>query len=211
MAAQEQALQTNQIKAKIDKTQKEENCGMCGTANETVNHIVSECSKLAQKEYKRRHGWEGKKIRWELGRKFEIDVTPKWYQHEPEAVTENEKCKILWDVSIQMDHVMGARRPDMIVVDNKYCEIAHFAIPYDSKIELKEQEKIEKYQDLRRELKKIWNMKVNITPIVIGAMGAIPKKLRKRLEQLGIKTRLVELQKNAILYTARILRKVVEI
>ena len=51
MAAQEQALQTNQIKAKIDKTQKEENCGMCGTANETVNHIVSECSKLAQKEY----------------------------------------------------------------------------------------------------------------------------------------------------------------
>ena len=101
----------------------------------------------------------------------------------------------------------------MIVVDkvNKYCEIIDFAIPYDSKIELKEQEKIEKYQDLRRELKKIWNMKVNITPIVIGAMGAIPKKLRKRLEQLGIKTRLVELQKNAILYTARILRKVLEI
>ena len=101
----------------------------------------------------------------------------------------------------------------MIVVDkvNKYCEIINFAIPYDSKTELKEQEKIEKYQDLRRELKKMWNIKVNISPIVMGAMGAIPKKLRKRLEQLGIKTRLVELQKSAILYTARILRKVLEI
>ena len=96
----------------------------------------------------------------------------------------------------------------MIVVDkvNKYCEIIDFAIPYL----ILEQEKTEKYQDLRREWKKMWNMKVNITPIVIGAMGAIPKKLRKRLEQLGIKTRLVEQQKSAILYTARILRKVIE-
>ena len=130
---------------------------MCGTVIETVNHIVSECSKLAQKEYKRRHGWARKNIHWELCKKFEINVTPKWYQHKPEAVTEHEKCKILWDVSIQTDHVIEARRPDMIVVDkvNKYCEIVDFAIPYDSKIELKEQEKIEKYQDLRRELKKI--------------------------------------------------------
>ena len=98
----------------------------------------------------------------------------------------------------------------MIVVDkvNKYCEIIDFAIPYDSKIELKEQEKIEKYQDLRREVRKMWNMKVNITPIAIGTMGAIPKKLLKRLEQLGIKTRLIELLKSAILYTAR---KVLEI
>ena len=94
---------------------------------------------------------------------------------------------------------------------NKYCEIINFAIPCDSKIELKEQEKTEKYHDLQRELKKMWNMKVNTTPIVIGAMEAIPKKLRKRLEQFEIKTRLVELQKSAILYTARILRKVLEI
>ena len=57
-----------------------------------------------------------------------------------------------------------------------------FAILYDSKIKLKEQEKIEKYQDLWRELNKTWNMKVDITPIVIGAMGEIPKKLWKRSE-----------------------------
>ena len=54
MSAQEQVLRTNQIKAKIDKTQKEGNCRMCGTI-ETVNHIVSECSKLVQKEHKGRH------------------------------------------------------------------------------------------------------------------------------------------------------------
>ena len=143
----------------------------------------------------------GKKIHWELCKKFEIDVTPKWCQHEPEAVTENEKREILRDVSIQTDHVIEPRRPDMTVVDkvNKYCDIIDFSIPYDSKIELNEQEKIEKHQDLRRELKKMWNMKANITPVVTEAMGTIPNKLHKRLEQLGIKTRLVELQKSAIL------------
>ena len=68
-------------------------------------------------------------------KKIETDVTLKWYQHESEAVVENEKCKILWDVSIQTDYIIEARRPDMIVVDKvkKYCEIIDFAIPYDSK------------------------------------------------------------------------------
>ena len=33
--------------------------------------------------------------------KFEIDIAPKWYQHEPEVVAENEKCKILCDIYTQ--------------------------------------------------------------------------------------------------------------
>ena len=69
MAAQEQAIRTNVIKAKIDKTQEEIKCRMCGQLDETVNHIISECSKLAQKEYKRRHDWVRKRIHWEVCRK----------------------------------------------------------------------------------------------------------------------------------------------
>ena len=55
MAAQEQAIRTNSIKAKIDQSQQESKCRMCGKADETVNHLLSECSKMAQREYKRRH------------------------------------------------------------------------------------------------------------------------------------------------------------
>ena len=66
MAAQEQAIRTNSIKAKIDKTREESKCRMCGQVDETVNHIISECSKLAQKEYKRRHDWVGKRIHWDM-------------------------------------------------------------------------------------------------------------------------------------------------
>ena len=52
LAAQEQAIRTNVIKAKIDNTWEESKCRMCGNVDETVNHIVSECNMLAQREYK---------------------------------------------------------------------------------------------------------------------------------------------------------------
>ena len=59
-------IRTNYIKAKIDKTQQNSKCRMCGERDETVNHIISECSKLAQREYKTRPDWVGKAIHWEL-------------------------------------------------------------------------------------------------------------------------------------------------
>ena len=40
---------------------------------------------------------------------------------------------------------------------------------------MKECEKKDKYLDLARELKKLWNMLVTIIPIVIGAFGTVTK------------------------------------
>ena len=59
----------------------------------------------------------------------------------------------------------------------KICKIVDFAVPADHRIKLKECEKRNKYFDLARELKKLWNMKVTIIPIVIGAFGTITKGL----------------------------------
>ena len=52
------AIRINHIKAIIDKTQQNIKCTLCGNRDETVNHIISECSKLP-KEYKTRHDWGG--------------------------------------------------------------------------------------------------------------------------------------------------------
>ena len=67
---------------------------------------------------------------------------------------ESEDHKILWDFSIQNDYVIEARRPDLVVTEKKRrtCKIIEFAVPGYSRIEEKEKEKIEKYQDIRREL-----------------------------------------------------------
>ena len=85
-----------------------------------------------------------------------------------------------------------------------------FAVPDDQRIKLKEYEKKDKYLDLARELNKLWNMKVTIVPIVIGAFGTISKELLRGLEDLegggGIET----IQMTVFLRTARILRRVLE-
>ena len=74
-----------------------------------------------------------------------------------------------------------------------------------------EKDKIEKYQDLGRELQKRWNVKVKIIPLVVGSLGAISKQFGNRLKQIGITTGTAEVQKTVLLATARILRNVLEI
>ena len=53
------------------------------------------------------------------------------------SVLENEDYKILWDFSIQNDHVIEALRPHLVVVDKKRrtCKIIDFSVPGDSRIE----------------------------------------------------------------------------
>ena len=76
----------------------------------------------------------------------------------------------------------------MVLVDKKErnCKIIDFAVPEDSRIEEKEKDKIEKYQDLGRELQKMWNVKVKIIPLVVGSLAATPKQCGNRLKQIGI-------------------------
>ena len=60
--------------------------------------------------------------------------------------------------------------------------IMDFAIPADHRVKLKENLKKDRYQNLARELKKVWNMNVTVIPIVIGALGTVTKGLIKELE-----------------------------
>ena len=119
MAAQNSAIRTNHIKARIDKTQKNSKCRLCGDRGETINHLISECSKLSQKEYKARHDWVGKVIHWEMCKKFKFEHANKWYMHNPEPVLENDTHKLLWDFDIQTDHLILARKPDLIIINKK--------------------------------------------------------------------------------------------
>ena len=50
IATQDNAIRTNHIKARIDKTQQNSKCRLCGERDETINHIISECTKLVQGE-----------------------------------------------------------------------------------------------------------------------------------------------------------------
>ena len=171
---------------------------LCGDRDETI-----ECSKLAQKENKTRHGWVGKVIPWEKCKKFKFHHSNKWYIYNPASVIENYTHKILWNFDIHTDHLISVRRLDLIIINNKkrICKIVDFA---DHRINMKECEKKDKYLDLA-ELKKLWNMKVTIILIVIGALGRVTKWLLKGQEDLEVGGRVETIQTTTLLRTARIL------
>ena len=128
--------------------------------------------------------------------------------HNPASVLENDTHKLLWDFDILTDHLISARRPNLIVINNnnKKRKLA----TADHRIELKESEKKDKYLDVARELKRLWNMKVRIIPIVIGVFRTVSKGLLKEMEDLEVEGRVETIQTTALLRTARILRRLLE-
>ena len=63
---------------------------LCDDRDEMGNYIISECSKLVQKDCKTSHKWMWKGIQWELGKRLKFDHLLKWYVHKPKYVLENE-------------------------------------------------------------------------------------------------------------------------
>ena len=146
---------------------------MCGARNET---ILSECGKLAQKEYKQRHDSIGRYIHWQFCERLGFNRAKLWYEHEPESVVDNENFKILWDFTIQYNHMNEVKRPDITVVARVKKETKQG----DTRVCDKEQENIRKYSFLKDEVARLWEMKkVVVIPIVVGALGTINTKFEK--------------------------------
>ena len=133
---QEQAIRTSYVKYHIDKSVKSPSCRLCGKTDETINHIVTECPKLAQTEYKRRHGNVARMVCWKLCEKFNLEKSEKWYLHNPQSVTENVNHRVIWDMNIQCHNIIVERKPDIVIVNEmeKTAIIINVAIPGDKSI-----------------------------------------------------------------------------
>ena len=113
-AAQEQALRTNSIKCYIDKTNDSPLCRLYEKSSEIAWHVVSGCSNIAQKEYKKRHDKVALRVHWELRKKYDLECGEKWYEHQP--VIENEQVKLVWDGTIVIDRRVPLNRPETTIV-----------------------------------------------------------------------------------------------
>ena len=76
---------------------------------------------------------------------------------------------------------------------------------------MKEDKKIEKYEDLRREISKLWGVQATVIPIIIGALGTISDRFTSFLAMVGVSLSFETIQRSALLGSAHILRKVLEI
>ena len=94
MGAQDQAIRTNAIKARIDKTSSDSKFRLCKVKEETIDHLVSSCSKIAQTDYKERHDKFASMLHWNLCRKYNLPTADKWWEHKIDKVLQKEDVKI---------------------------------------------------------------------------------------------------------------------
>ena len=94
---------------------------------------------------------------------------------------ENEKATILWDSPIITDRHVPCNKPDIVIQEKNSdkCQIIDMAIPSDYNIQKKATEKMRKYVDLQIECQRLWNKKVEVIPVIIGATGIVDKNIKK--------------------------------
>ena len=146
----------------------------------------------------------------ELCKKFGLVGRVKWYNQKPASVVENDIVKILWDFNIQTDHVISHRRSAIVLLykTERKCHLIDITVSGEKWIDLKEQKKVGNYSELRRKVKKIWNLsQAVVVPVVIGALGVTSKILKEWVKKLYVKSSIELLQKAALLGTVKIVRQ----
>ena len=64
-----------------------------------------------------------------------------------------------------------------------------------------------KYVDLQMECQRMWNKRVQVTPVIIGATGVIEKNFKKYIGKIPGHHNIYNIWRSVILRTAHILRK----
>ena len=211
-AAQENVLNTRFYSATILGKGGDGKCRKCGKDPETVGHLVSACKMLCQREYRRRHDRMGLRVYWELCGKYGLERSACWYEEVPDPVrtSADGRFEIRWDQKIPTPEAIEHSRPDVVVIDRvgKRWTLVDFAVPFDANVAKKEEEKVKVYEKLATLIGREHKVKVEIIPIVVGALGVVTKDLAGYLDTLGVGDVIGGLQTAALIGTAAILMKV---
>ena len=214
MAIQDQVIHTRNYAKYIikDASVVSDICRKCSSTSETIDHITSGCSALAQTEYLYRHNLNAGIVHQKLGMKCKLILnhTP-FYKYEPEKILENNLYKLYWDRAIITDRTVAHNRPDIVLIDKEQATayLIDIAVPLSRNIQQTRTCKLSKYEDLAMEIRHIWKMKkAIIVPMVISSTGAVPHSLHEGIKMLGIdKNTYIEMQKSTIISTCHIVRK----
>ena len=75
----------------------------------------------------------------------------------------------------------------IIIIIMIACCLVDFAIPTDHRWKIKIGKKRNKYLDFARELRKLWNMRVKVIPVLVGTLGTVYEGLEREPEALEIR------------------------
>ena len=139
-AAEEQTIRMTYVKHNIDKNQWKLPVQIRWKKCESVQHLVSGCYKLAEKEFKRQHENVAKKVHWDISKKNGLEYMEKWYGHVIKGVGRSESV-VGYQCSVW--HVIVAWRQDIIVIDKKQRKgiITNTAVSANVRVGEKERKK----------------------------------------------------------------------
>ncbi|XP_045535408.1 uncharacterized protein LOC106709986 [Papilio machaon] len=173
-AIMDEVIVTNNYRKHILKDGTIDICRACRRPGESIRHIVSGCSRLADGAYLHRHNQVAKIIHQQLALKYAlVDTEVPYYQYQPSPVLENSYITLYWDRSIITDRTITANRPDIVIIDrSEGCVmLVDVTIPHDENLVKAEKEKLLKYLDLAHEITAMWRMKsTTIIPIVVSVI-----------------------------------------
>ena len=120
-ATQEQASRTRCLRATIEKEKIDVNCRRCRKVTETVQHLASGCSTLAQSDYRKRHDRMGLRVYWEVCKKYGVKCARRWYEEVPEEVrvSKDRKFEVWWDRSVETAEQLEHNRPDLVIINRE--------------------------------------------------------------------------------------------
>ena len=169
---------------------------------------------MAQFIYLEWHNTVASAVHWNLCYMCGFPCSGQWWLHQPKAVLDNSDYKLLYDFNIFTDHKIAAWHPDLVLMDKQLqcIKLNDVACVMDHHVAEKHKVKIERYLVLVVELQTLWNTRIEIVPLVFGALGSIPEQTVKNFELLKLNTINAHLmQKSVILRTAMILRRHLEL
>ena len=131
-------------------------------------------------------------------------------RHSPADVMIKDKIEVVYDQTILTTRPVGANRPDILVKDlaNKKTYIIDISCPVDTNVGKKEREKTAKYGALKIEAERMWGVKAEVIPVVVGGLGAVTKNLRDNLAKVPGSPDAFMCQKICLLGSKKILQDV---
>jgi hypothetical protein len=143
-----------------------------------VDHIISACPILAKEQYIKRHDRVSAQLHFSICKETGVQLDKnRWYEHVPKSIETSQggKVIILWHQQVQTYRAIPNNKPDIIIRNNekRTCMLIDVASLGDRNVIKKEADKIIKYKVPTIEIQRMWNVKTNVIPVIIGATGTI--------------------------------------
>ena len=132
--------------------------------------------------------------------------------HDPQPITATEEVTIFYDKPIVLGRYVegGAIKPDIVVWDKSKKEalVIEVSVPNDFGLNRAEREKMNKYQDLKNDLRQTWELEnVEIIPVIVGATGLMKTNLKNYLKSVPGNPSADEVQLAAVTGTVSIIKR----